>query len=86
MAIEVIIVERIQVPENGHQLMIDVEKLASKTVVGEPPRTPEGDFEGLAAVERIGTMYPSLDEKTTKFIAESDELSLDYKFWLREGM
>jgi hypothetical protein len=117
MALEVMMMERIEVPENGHQVTIDVEKLAPKTVVEwegrpvaviltmeeyvalrgwqemefepmveEPPRTPEGDLEALAAVERIRTMYPPLDEKTAQFIAESEELSLDCRFWLREGM
>jgi PHD/YefM family antitoxin component YafN of YafNO toxin-antitoxin module len=48
----------------------------------EPPPTPEGDQEALAAVERIGTMFPPLDAETARYIAESEELALDYKFLL----
>jgi len=48
----------------------------------EPPRTPEGDLEALAAVERIGAMFPPLDDETARYIAESEELALDYKFLL----
>lgn len=48
----------------------------------EPPPTPEGDLEALAAVERIRTMFPPLDEETARYIAESEELALDYRFLL----
>ena len=48
----------------------------------EPPPTPEGDQEALAAVERIRTMFPQLDGKTAQYFAESEELALDYKFLL----
>ena len=48
----------------------------------EPPRTPEGDREALAAVDRMVTMFPSLDEETARYIAESDQLVLDYHFVL----
>lgn len=48
----------------------------------EPLPTPEGDLEALAAVERIRTMFPPLDAETAQYIAESEELALDYKFLL----
>jgi len=48
----------------------------------EPPPTPEGDLEALAAVERIRSMFPPLDVETARYIAESEELALDYKFLL----
>jgi hypothetical protein len=49
----------------------------------EPPPTPEGDQEALAAVERIRTMFPPVDAETGRYIAESLELVLDYKFLSR---
>lgn len=48
----------------------------------EPPPTHEGDREALAAVERIRNMFPPLDTETARYIAESNELALDYKFLL----
>ena len=48
----------------------------------EPPPTPEGDQEALAAVERIRNMFAPLDAETARYIAESDELALDYRFLL----
>ncbi len=46
---------------------------------GEPPRTPEGDREALAAVERIRTMFPPLDEETARLFAEPGQFPLDYR-------
>lgn len=51
----------------------------------EPPPTPEGDKEALAAVERIGTMFPPLDAATAQYIAESHDFSLDYNFLLDDN-
>ena len=48
----------------------------------EPPFTPEGIQEGLDALEEIKTWFPALDVETTRYIAESHELSLDYQFEL----
>ncbi len=50
----------------------------------EPPLTPEGDQEALAAVERIRTMFPPLDTETARYIAESEELALDYRLMLED--
>ena len=47
-----------------------------------PAPTAEGDKEALAAVERIGAMFPPLDAETAQYIAESPEISLDYHFSL----
>ena len=46
---------------------------------GEPPRTPEGDLEALAAVERIRTMFPPLDAETARLLTTPGELLLDYR-------
>lgn len=54
----------------------------SELLPSEPPRTPKGDKEALAAVERIGAMFPPLDAETAQYIAESPEISLDYHFLL----
>ncbi|MEM7531141.1 MAG: hypothetical protein AAF639_03105 [Chloroflexota bacterium] len=48
----------------------------------EPPRTPEGDLEGLAVIEEIRNMFPPSDPETAYYFAESEELSLDYRFQL----
>ena len=42
----------------------------------------EGDEEALAAVARIGSMFPPLDLATADYIATNDELALDYMFAL----
>lgn len=51
----------------------------------EPAFTAEGDREALAAVERIGAMFPPLDAETAQYIAESPEISLDYHFSLEDN-
>ena len=48
----------------------------------EPPRTPEGDLEALAAIEEIRNMFPPSDRETAYYFAESEELSRDYWFQL----
>lgn len=51
---------------------------------GEPPRTPEGDLEALAAVERIRTMLPPLDAETARLLTTPGELLLDYRLDLED--
>ena len=51
---------------------------------GEPPRTPEGDLEALAAVERIRTMLPPLDAETARLLTTRGEFLLDYRLDLED--
>jgi L-ascorbate metabolism protein UlaG (beta-lactamase superfamily) len=51
---------------------------------GEPPPTFGGDLEALAAVDRIRTMFPPMNEESAQYIAESLDLTLDYRFLLDE--
>ena len=51
---------------------------------GEPPRTPEGDLEALAAVDRIRTMLPPLDAETARLLTTPGELLLDYRLDLED--
>lgn len=38
----------------------------------EPPRTPEGDLEALAAVERIGAMFADVDPEVWRDVVDED--------------
>ena len=51
---------------------------------GEPPRTPEGDLEALAAVERIRTMFPPVDAETARLLTSPGQFLLDYRLDLEE--
>lgn len=51
---------------------------------GEPPRTPEGDLEALAAVERIRTMFPPIDAETARLLTSPGQIPLDYRLDLGE--
>jgi len=48
----------------------------------EPPRTPEGDKIARAALEELRNLFPPIDRDLARYIAESPELDLDYKFQL----
>ncbi|MEM7538872.1 MAG: hypothetical protein AAF639_42340 [Chloroflexota bacterium] len=53
----------------------------------EPPRTPEGDKIGLAALEEMQNMFPPIDPKLARYIAESPELAQENLFlmdWIEE--
>ena len=87
---EIWVGEPVIVERNGQAVaavipMADYEAfLAWRTAIeeqwpGEPPRTPEGDLEALAAVERIRTMFPPLDAETARFLTTPGELLLDYR-------
>ncbi len=51
---------------------------------GEPPRTPEGDLEALAAVERIRTMFPPVDAETARLLTSPGQFLLDYRLDLED--
>mgnify|MGYP003600328265 FL=1 len=51
---------------------------------GEPPRTPEGDLEALAAVERIRTMFSDTPPEMWTEIIEDPLYQLDNLWLLNE--
>jgi len=51
----------------------------------EPPRTPEGDLEALAAVERIGAMFANVDPEVWRDVVDEDFKLENVWLLLEEG-
>ena len=60
------------------------QEMEFEPMVEEPPRTPEGDLEALAAVERIGMMFADVDPAVWCEIIEDDSIQLE-NLWMIEA-
>lgn len=47
----------------------------------EPPRTPEGDLEALAAVERLSNLFTDIDPELWRDVIDDESLALE-NTWL----
>jgi len=72
------------IPIADHEAFLAWRATLDEPWPGGPPRTPEGDLEALAAVERIRTMFPPVDAETARLLTSPGQFLLDYRLALEE--